>query len=65
MSGVTVPTMMTSISLGSMPRVARHFLAASTQISLTPSPLASTWRSRMPVRDMIHSSLVSTIFSRS
>ena len=65
MSGVTVPTMMTSTSLASMPRAARHFFAASVHISLTPSPLASTCRSRMPVRSMIHWSLVSTIFSRS
>ena len=39
MSGVTVPTMITSTSLGSMPRAARHFFAASTQMSLTPLPL--------------------------
>ena len=54
MSGVTVPTMITSTSLGSMPRAARHFFAASTQISLTPLPWASTWRSLMPVRSTIH-----------
>src|SRR5580658_81122 len=44
MSGVTVPTMMTSTSFGEMPRAARHFLAASAHISLTPLPAASLWR---------------------
>src|SRR5581483_9214161 len=65
MSGVTVPTMIISTSLAAMPRMARHFFAASAQMSLTPSPLANTCRSRMPVRSTIHSSLVSTNFSRS
>ena len=45
MSGVTVPTMIISTSLASIPRAARHFFAASVHISLTPSPLASTCRS--------------------
>ena len=65
MSGVTVATMMASTSEASMPRLARQILAASTARSLVATPLSTMWRSRMPVRSVIHWSLVATIFSRS
>src|ERR1700722_211698 len=65
MSGVTVPTMINSISVGASPRCARAFFAASTAKSLVATPLSTIWRSRIPTRLMIHSLLVSTIFSRS
>ncbi len=39
--------------------------AAATAISEVFSPGATTWRSRMPVRARIHSSLVSTMRSSS
>jgi hypothetical protein len=65
MSGVTVATMMQSISVASMPRRSRQTLTASTARSLVATPFSTMWRSRMPVRSVIHSSLVETIFSRS
>jgi len=65
MSGVTVATMMTSSSEASMPRRERQILAASKAKSLVATPLSTMWRSRMPVRSVIHWSLVATIFSRS
>ena len=65
MSGVTVATMIASISWGSMPPRANAIFAASAARSLVATPLSTTWRSRIPVRLNIHSSLVSTIFSKS
>src|SRR5277367_2029670 len=64
-SGVTVATMITSISLPSIPRFARHTFAASTARSLVATPSSTICRSRIPVRSVIHWSLVATIFSRS
>src|SRR5579872_488835 len=65
MSGVTVPTMMVSMSVGASPRCARAFRAASVARSLVATPLSTICRSRIPTRVMIHSLLVSTILSRS
>jgi hypothetical protein len=64
-SGVTVPTMMASISAGLSPRWAKAFREASTARSLVATPLSTMWRSRIPTRAIIHSLLVSTIRSRS
>jgi len=65
MSGVTVATTITSTSLASMPRAARHRRAASAPRSLVATPLSTMCRSRIPVRSVIHLSLVATIVSRS
>ncbi len=64
-SGVTVATIITSSSLASIPRLARHFFAASTERSLVATPASTMCRSRIPVRSVIHWSFVATIFSRS
>ena len=65
-SGVTVAVMMTSISEGSMPLFLHRVLTASAPISevaLVGSLRMCRWE--IPVRDLIHSSFVSTIFARS
>ena len=65
MSGVVVPTAMNSMSSGT--RLARSSAcwAALMARSDVASVSSAMWRSRMPVRWTIHSSLVATIFSRS
>ncbi len=65
MSGVIVATMMSSTSVGSRPRRSRASRAARTARSLVAVPGSARRRSRIPVRVRIHSSDVSTIFSRS
>jgi hypothetical protein len=65
MSGVVVPTTMKSMSSGVSPARAIAFRDASTARSDVPTPASTMWRCLMPVRCMIQSSLVSTIFSRS
>ena len=64
MSEVTVPTITRSISLAATPEDLSAARAAFTAISVLVSP-AETRRSLMPVRVKIHSSVVSTIPSRS
>ena len=65
MSAVVVPTTMKSTSSGV--RLARSSAcwAAFTARSEVASVSSAMWRSRMPLRWTIHSSLVATIFSRS
>ena len=53
------------MSSGSMPAVRIARMDATAAIEAVVSCAAATRRSRMPVRDTIHSSEVSTIFSRS
>src|SRR6266436_2719030 len=65
MSGVTLASTIRSISAGSVLVCASTALAASVAMCEVAVPFSTTWRSRMPVRVTIHSSLVSTIFSRS
>ena len=65
MSGVVVQTTMKSMSAGVSPACAMVVSAASFARSDVAMPGSTMWRSRMPVRCWIHSSLVSTIFSRS
>src|SRR5664280_3341131 len=64
-STVAVASTSSSISSGSTPASAIARLPASTAIVATLSPSLTTWRSRMPVRETIHSSEVSTILSKS
>ena len=61
MSGVTVATMMRSISSAVMPACSIAASAAFAAMSLVYSSFAAMRRSLMPVRVVIHSSLVSTI----
>ena len=65
MSGVTVPTTMRSSSEAAMPRRSRASRAAGTQMALVGVPGSTMCRRSMPVRVRIHSSEVSTNFSRS
>jgi len=65
MSGVIVATNIRSKSVGLSPACYKAFLEASTAKSLVFSPLAAIRRVEIPVRDRIHSSDVSTIFSKS
>src|SRR5687767_6765900 len=65
MSGVVVPTTMKSMSSGVSPARSIALRAASTARSEVATPGSTIWRSRMPVRCRIHSSLVSTMRSRS
>ncbi len=65
MSGVTVPTMMRSMSAPLMPAFSRAFSAAFVEMSEVFSSSAQMRLSLMPVRLVIHSSDVSTSFSRS
>ena len=53
------------MSPGSMPAVRMARIEATAAIDAVVSWAAATRRSRMPVRVRIHSSEVSTIFSRS
>src|SRR5690348_7130700 len=64
-SGVVVPSTTMSSSNALTPASANACWAARNARSPVVSPSAATRRSRMPVRVRIHSSLVSTIFSRS
>jgi hypothetical protein len=64
-SGVVVPTTMSSISRMSTPAASRAARAARSARSDVVWPSAATWRWRMPVREWIHSSVVSTSFSSS
>jgi hypothetical protein len=64
-SGVVVPTTSSSISPGLTPAAASAARDAPSARSQVVWPSAAMWRWRMPVRDAIHSSLVSTSFSRS
>ena len=64
-SGVTVATTITSTSLAEEPAAASACRAASTQKSERTSPSPATRRSLIPVRVVIQSSVVSSIFSRS
>ena len=61
----TAAALAASISLASIPRCATAVLAAAAAKSLVATPLSTTWRSRIPVRLRIHSSVVSTSFSKS
>jgi hypothetical protein len=64
-SGVVVARTMRSISPGSTPAAAIAAWAAATARSEQLSPSVTMCRWRMPVRPKIHSSVVSTISSRS
>src|SRR5689334_16085615 len=64
-SGVTVPTKMWSTSWTVRPAISSARVAAANARSELSWPSATMRRSRMPVRVTIHSSEVSTIFSRS
>ena len=59
-SGLDVATTTRSISSAPTPACSSARAAAVAAISLRPSPGASRWRLRMPVRCVIHSSDVST-----
>ena len=65
MSGVTVATMIRSISSAFTPAASMAFNAALVAMSLVASSSAAMWRSLMPVRVVIHSSDVSTNLDRS
>ena len=65
MSGVTVATMIRSRSAAATPAVSSARRQAGRAMSVSASSSAAIRRSRMPVRVMIHSSLVSTSRSRS
>ena len=66
MSGVTVQQITQSISAGSMPRFLHSSITAGAPRSELPFPSPfKIRRSETPVLVRIHSSLVSTIFSRS
>ena len=65
MSGVEVATMTTSSSAGSTPARSSAWRAAGIARSLAAWSSRAIRRSLMPVRVVIHSSFVSTIFSRS
>ena len=64
-SGVQVAQMIRSISSGLMPAFSIAAWAARAASSLVGCSGPAMRRSRMPVRDWIHSSLVSTSFSKS
>src|SRR5277367_961680 len=65
MSGVTLARTISSMSAGSVLVFASSALAASVARCELATSLSAMWRSRMPVRLRIHSSLVATTFSRS
>jgi len=56
---------MKSTSAGANPAASSARRAACSARSTVVSPSAAMWRRSMPVRVRIHSSVVSTIFSRS
>src|SRR4051812_22746757 len=60
MSGVEVASTMRSMSAALRPAASSALRAAERARSLVNSPSAAIWRWRMPVRETIHSSLVST-----
>ena len=64
-SGVKVATTMWVSSPGSMPASSRATREALSAMSDAASSSATMWRCLLPVRVVIHSSVVSTIFSRS
>src|SRR5512133_1897612 len=64
-SGVTVPRTIISSSVASMPAMSRARREASTAKVEVNSPSTAIRRCLIPVLDVIHSSLVSTIRSRS
>ena len=64
-SGVRVASRIRSISSGSIPAVRIARIAATAAMEAVVSCAAATRRSRIPVRDTIHSSDVSTNRSRS
>ncbi len=65
MSGVAVATRMRSISFGEIFACSMAFSAAFAAMSLVFSSFAAMRRSLMPVRVVIHSSVVSTMRERS
>src|SRR3989337_1395610 len=65
MAGVMVATRMRSRSMGSSAAASRAFSAASSARVAVSSPAPQMRRSEIPVRDVTHSSLVSTSCSRS
>jgi hypothetical protein len=65
MSGVTVATTINSSSSAAIPRRRSASSAASAAIALVGVPGSTTCRRSIPVRVRIHSSEVSTTFSRS
>ncbi len=65
MSGVAVATRIRSISLALILACSIAFSAAFAAMSLVNSSFAEMRRSLMPVRVVIHSSLVSTMRERS
>jgi hypothetical protein len=65
MSGVTVAMRIMSRSLADSSAASRACLAAAVAMSLVTIPSGAMRRCLMPVRSVIHASLVSTIFSRS
>jgi hypothetical protein len=65
MSGVTVATIIRSICSAETPAWLMAASAAFVAMSLVASSGAAILRSPIPVRLLIHSSDVSTIFSRS
>jgi hypothetical protein len=64
-SGVVVPTTTRSMSFGVRPALSSATRPALYARSLVVSSSATMCRCSMPVRLLIHSSVVSTIFSRS
>ena len=65
MSGEAVATRMRSISSAAIPACCNAANAAAAPMSLVCSPSAAIRRSLIPVREVIQSSEVSTIFSSS
>jgi hypothetical protein len=64
-SGVEVASTIRSIELASTRALASAARAACSARSEVSSPAAAIWRSRMPVRCTIHSSVVCTDFASS
>ena len=60
-SGVAVAQMTRSMSTGSMPARTSAWREAAMPRSEVSSPSSAMWRCSMPVRSLIHSSLVSTM----
>jgi hypothetical protein len=65
MSGLFVPVMMKSRSSGDRPAAFNARRAACVPRSEVETFVSTILRSRIPEREIIHSSVVSTIFSRS
>ncbi len=64
-SGLLVPVMIRSRSSGDKPAISRARRAAWVPRSEVATSFSTILRSRMPEREVIHSSEVSTIFSKS